>query len=387
MDTTEAIQIVQPATLDALALRMLDCQVFPTFLPGERLDGSGRLGDALVEAATRAIGYLMAAGDKDLDAVARSMHPNHPMFSGLDAAKRHEQSAIERMAMHWLAHLVTERTRDGDLSPLAPIEGGRVWHRFPKLRQFLTDEGLLRLDPKLKFYPYGVHIDEHVIHYHQWLGMSRSDSPDSDLHAMLCRHAATTNNSVAIAIDGRCFTPLATHRRIELRDFWRGRPFDRDDLDDPYKTGVTVHTAPDLKTAGRTAAACRMAGIQRTEFFWKHKEGIKTFEAEEVMTPERSERGRYLHAEYDLSTKSFGHLDGAAMVYSESDSKKRKGLDCVLPNTPRAKVKPKLFRIDGSIDVAQWTSALCLFFRANPLVHEYLAGSTGPSVETMATEP
>ncbi|MBL8745762.1 MAG: hypothetical protein JNK58_05315 [Phycisphaerae bacterium] len=138
--------------------------------------------------------------------------------------------------------------------------------------------------------------------------------------------------------------------------------------------------------------ACRPLGDervwhQRTEFFWKHREGIKTLEAEEVMMPERTERSRYLHAEYDLSAKCFRHLDGAAMVYSESDAKKRIGLDCVLPNTPRAKVRPKLFRIDGSIDVAQWSTALCLFFRANPLVHEYLAGATGPSVDTIANAP
>jgi hypothetical protein len=115
--------------------------------------------------------------------------------------------------------------------------------------------------------------------------------------------------------------------------------------------------------------------------------GIKTFEAEEVMTPERTERGRYLHAEYDLEAKCFRHLDGAVMVYSESDAQKRMRLDCVLPNTPRAKVKPKLFRIDGSITIEQWSSALCLFFRANPLVHEYLAGATGPSVDTIPTAP
>ncbi len=387
MDTVEAIQIVQPATLDSLALRMLDCQVFPTFLPGEQLDGSSVLGDAFVQAGTRAIGYLMAASDEEIDAVAMSMHPNHLMFFDLDAAKRREADAVERMATHWLSHLVTERTRQGHLSPLAPIENGRVWNRFPKLREFLTEEGLLRLDPSLKFYPYGVHFDDHVIHYHPWLGMSRSDSPDSDLHAMLCHHATTTDNTVGIAIDGRCFTPISTYRRLELRDFWRGRPFDRDDLDDPYKTGVTVHTAPDLKTTGRTAAACMIAGIQRTEFFWKHKEGIKTFEAEEVMTPERTERGRYLHAEYDLEAKCFRHLDGAVMVYSESDAQKRMTLDCVLPNTPRARVKPKMFRIDGSITIEQWSSALCMFFRGNPLVHEYLAGATGPSVDTIPTAP
>jgi len=385
MDFAEAVHIIQQTSLDSLAWKMLDCQVLPVFLPGEPLNGSSVLGAALSEAGNRAISYLLAAGEKEIDAIAASMHPSHLKFFVVDSVKRREADAVERMAMHWLSHVIAERMRQGDLSPLAPLKNSRVWNRFPKLRQFITEEGLVRLNPALDIYSHGIHFDGHVIHFHPLLGMTRTGSPDSDLHEMLCHHAATTDNDVSVAIDGRCVTPISSYRRICRLDFWHGRPFERDDLDNPYKTGVTVHTSPDMNTAPKTASACMMSGIQRTEFFWKHKEGIKTFEAEEVTTPELAGRGRYLHAEYDLAAKCFRHLDGAVMVYSESDAQKRMRLDCVLPNSPRAQIKPKLFRIDGAITIEQWSLALCLFFRANPLVHEYLSGAVGPSVDSNAT--
>ncbi len=376
------MQMFGPAALEALAFQMLDYQVCPMALPGECLGGSSVLGDSLVQAGERAIAYLKSAGSAELDAVANSMDARLLDFFDLDACKQHEGEEIKRMALYWIGHLVTKRMQKSGLSPLTPIKGGRVWNRFPALQPFFTDEGLLRLHSSLTFDRFGVQFDGHVIHFHPWLGISRSDSPHSDLHAMLCDHAKTTVDTVSIAIDGRCFTPIASHRRVHVKDHWYGRPFSRQDLDDEYATGVTVHTAPDLGASRQTAAQCTIRGIQRTEFFWKHKERIKTFEAEEVMTSDRSDRGRYLHSEYDLDARSFRHLDGAAMVYSASDGKRRSQLTCVRPNVPKANAKPKLFRIDGDISVTRWSLALCLFFRGNPLVHEYLDGKTGPSVTT-----
>lgn len=387
MDTETAIEIVHAETLDEVVRAMLDFQVRPIDVMREKLDGSSVLGDPLVQAVKRFDDYLMGASNNEIDAIADSFHPNQSLFFEVDAVKARQTRQVEEMALNWISHLANERMQKGELSPMAPIENGRVWNRFPKLRRFFSDEHLLRLDSELEFHPWGVHFEDHVIHYSPFLGVSRSSSPDSDLQAFLCHHASSTNNSVGIAIDGRCITPLNKYRRMEYRDYWRGRPFERSDLDDPYKVGVTVHTAPDPKTARQIAVACRIAGIDRTEFFWKCKEGVKTFEAEEVIGSDRKDAGRYLHAEYQLNAKCFRHLDGAIMLYSESDRIRRGEPNCVLPNTPRANPKPKLFRIDGAITVEQWSSALCLFFRSNPLVHEYLAGSTGPSVDFVSTTP
>jgi len=41
------------------------------------------------------------------DEVRALIDLNHLMFFDLNAAKRHEAVAVERMAMHWLSHLVT----------------------------------------------------------------------------------------------------------------------------------------------------------------------------------------------------------------------------------------------------------------------------------------
>lgn len=391
MNATDAIQIVQPATLDQVVMSMLDSQIGTTQLLAEELDGTGSLGQPFVDAMNRLLAHLVNGDAASRDAVARTLPPVYSSFLDILSVRRQDHAATVRMARCWLAHLVTDRMASGNLSPLASVVGSRLLQRFPKLQDHLNDDGLIRLTPELKFDRHGVVFDGHLIRYHPFIGVSRASSPEYDLLAMLCDHAARTSNDVSIAIDGSRIIPAEKAQMYLLEDHWRGRPFMRGDLDDPHALGVTIHTAPDISTAKDIAAACMLAGIQRTEFIWKHKESVKTFEAEEVMVAERDRRGRYLHAEYKLANKPehnhFRHLDGAVMVYSPADEQTRRQASCVLPKTPRAACKPKLFRIDGNMTVEHWTTALCLFFRGNPLVLEYLAGETGPSVDTITTAP
>ena len=157
-----------------------------------------------------------------------------------------------------------------------------------------------------------------------------------------------------------------------LRDHWYGAPFRRSKLDDANAIGVTIHSAPALELSNAVSAQCMITGIERTEVVWKHKEGIKSVEMEEVLC--RDERvPRYLHSERDIRVQAFRHIDGAVMLYEQDARDARR--QTRWPRRVRASMKPKQFRVDGRISTDDWALLCSLYFRGNPLVGEYFAGS------------
>ena len=159
-------------------------------------------------------------------------------------------------------------------------------------------------------------------------------------------------------------------RQVMELDTWYGPNFDRADLDDINMVGVTV-IARD-----RPSVRDMTARIDRTEFIWKsdRASGIKTFEAEELRSSDAEIESyivnRYVHAERDTNVHVFRHFDGAAKVYLPADYGKR--LESNLPRIPRAHMKPKLFRIDGDIDVDEWLLMTSMFFKDNENGHPVL---------------
>ncbi len=373
-------EIISQAQLKSLTLQMLETGTSQAALLSEPVNGSGNLGETFRECLASLHAYLCTCGTEAVTEIAVSMPNIYSDFFDANASVAGENQALERMAVCWLAHLVLENMRTGELSSWAPVIGSRVIQAFPELESLITDEGLIRLENGLSFDRDGIRLDGNLIRFHSALGFSRSDDPDADLLALLCQLAKRTDMKVAVAIESRCYITKQNRGFRIYEDFWRGRPYGRDDLDDPYATGATVYAAPDAATAPGIWTGCTLGGIKRTEFFWKYKEVIKTFEAEEVLDAGFG-NGRYVHAEYDLAQKKFRHLDGALMIYSEDDAIKRREINCVLPSTPRAANKPKLFRIDGKVGIDHWSAALSLFFRNNPLVIEYLSGSTSLSID------
>lgn len=340
---------------------MLDLDRGPVLLPGEPLDGSGDLEPYLGRAMRRAMEIVGSMTPAELERT-------HKEVIGAFGLGITPGVARDRFAVHLLAALACDPSFDEDdaLRSDLPPES-RLVRRFPEIEGLLTDERLLRIEPETRADGGGVAYLGHVLHYHPLLPLSRSDDPKHDLVPALLDLARRPGVRVAVALDHRRFTPADKHRRWIMFDHWYGRPFRRRDLDDPHAVGLTVHAAPALSKESDTSVGCFLAGIIRTEFLWTHKQGVKTVQVEEVVSGGRS-RPRFVHSLRDVAAQRFTHLDGAVMEYADPAAREASKL----PSTPRARRKPKLFRIDGPLSADDWALVTSLFFRANPLIHEYL---------------
>lgn len=118
---------------------------------------------------------------------------------------------------------------------------------------------------------------------------------------------------------------------------------------------------------------------------WSTKGNIKTFQLSEFkdesvtisLEGQISHPVRYVHAEYNLSTNCFQHFDGAIHFYNRNHylKKRNSDLDYELKYGTNFKAKSKkLFRLDGSISVEQWSNLTTHFLHGNPLIMEYFTG-------------
>lgn len=380
MDSDTTIHVLGRQQLIALAQDMLDLRIPPTFLAGSIEKPNTPLWPAHGTLHARAVRSLMERATTP-DAIIDSLHPNIRHLVAARAARTYEPDAIADLASWWLADIV-ERLFDEPLfDPAGAFDHSRVWREMPQLRSRVTDEGLVRLAPDLNFDVDGMRMDGRLLYFHPWLCGVRSWRNNEDLVRAILDLSGRTSVAAAIALDGRCLVDPTTYRRLEYRDYWYGRPFRRVDLDNPHKVGVSIYTAPPEGAIGIKSLQCHIAGVDRLEILWSCKEGVKTLQVEEVVSADSRKHGRYLHAEYELGTRCFRHIDGAVMIYTAEDAVTRREHDCRLPASPRAARKPKLFRIDGPVAIDEWASLLTHFFRGNPLIVEYLEGSTAATAQ------
>jgi len=157
-------------------------------------------------------------------------------------------------------------------------------------------------------------------------------------------------------------------RHLVEFDTWYGPGFDRSKLDDPNEVGLTV-----LKRTPTLVAKIFFDNVERTEFFWSYRDGIKTFEVEGVSDEsglfDTYYLNKYVHSERDVRTSILRHCDGAVKVYLKDDYNQR--LNTPIPREPRSFKRIKLFRIDGEIDVDKWLELLSQFFTGNEMIIEY----------------
>ncbi|HEY6803244.1 MAG TPA: hypothetical protein VI306_06670 [Pyrinomonadaceae bacterium] len=164
--------------------------------------------------------------------------------------------------------------------------------------------------------------------------------------------------------------PREYYRQIGEHDAWFGPPFDPSKLDDPNAVGLTV------MIRSRPSEFDLLGDkIDRTEFYWSFRDGIKTFEIEELSSSDVCHDdayylNRYVHAQRDTKRQVVQHFDGAVKVYLKHKYPRR--LANQMPNDPRSYRRLKVFRIDGIIDVNEWTELICLFYKLNEMVVEYL---------------
>lgn len=102
---------------------------------------------------------------------------------------------------------------------------------------------------------------------------------------------------------------------------------------------------------------------------WSTKGNIKTFQLSEFkdesviikLEGKIKHPVRYIHAEYNLENNSFQHFDGAIHFYDRNHylKKRDRDLDYESKYGANSKAKSKkLFRLDGSISVDQWSNLM-----------------------------
>ena len=92
---------------------------------------------------------------------------------------------------------------------------------------------------------------------------------------------------------------------------------------------------------------------------------------------------RYIHAEYDLISKSFRHFDGALQLLTEKEYYQLFTENVYeTKNQKLIKAKSlKLFKINGQINIDLWQDFCCHFLSGNPLIHEYFTGKLPDNIE------
>jgi hypothetical protein len=271
---------------------------------------------------------------------------------------------LDEIAEKYIVVLVRDRyapLKDVFTTDLASSEVLKI---YPELRERFDDDGLLTLDASFRLSDNGIEYRDHVLHYHQLLRRGYFSQPNFDFLRQFISYYSETNsiNMFRIAIDHRRIMPREFFRELVEFDTWYGPRFDKGKLDDPYEVGFTL-------------VKCRISGpmrrlffpdLDRTEFYWSYRDGVKTFQVEEISGQERLQEtyylNRYIHSERDIEQKILRHFDGAVKVYLQADYPER--LVSNMPREPRSHWKPKLFRIDarvndkgeliGNIDIEKW---------------------------------
>jgi hypothetical protein len=241
----------------------------------------------------------------------------------------------------------------------------------PELEARFDEDGLLTLSSDFRLLDGGIKYGEHLLHYHQFLRRGFASNPNFDFLGTLAHYRQKTGelNSFRIAIDHRRIMKYADYRMVMELDTWYGPRFDTEKLDDPQQIGLTV--------IGRTQPSPFDISypLLRTEFLWKanEREAVKTLEVEEIASPnspyDHWHINRYIHAERDMTKRTFCHFDGAAKVYAQNAYLPR--VEKTMPNNSRPSSYVKLFRIDGAIELDAWLSLVSMFFKGNEMVVEY----------------
>lgn len=165
-------------------------------------------------------------------------------------------------------------------------------------------------------------------------------------------------------------------------DRWFGADFNRniEEIDD----GILKFRPP--ISLDESMIEFIFSSVYALDIMWySTKDNIKVFQAEEfkVESYQIEKDGmiyhpvRYLHAEYDMSSNSFRHFDGALELYTSDEyfsrrdknfNNKTKGTEQIKPNSI------KLFKLNGKIGVDVWIEFISHFLSGNPLVMEYFSG-------------
>lgn len=357
--------------VDALITQCKHFNVFPIFLaryfPGTK---PHPISDLLAELIEECVQYLSIMSDDEIDILIDELPPALKMLIDRKATMGRDNILLERIALNYIVAMAQESYVSFREVVASDIGTSEVLKTYPELRERVDGDGLLYIDGTLKLFDGGIEYRDHILHYHQFLRRGYASNPNFDFLGRFIRYYLQTGktNQFRIAIDHARLMPKEFYRQIVELDRWFGPGFDRSKLDDPHAVGLTIQKRI------RPSIFDLTNRLDRTEFYWSYRNGIKTLEIEEI-----SSKGytfgpyylnRYAHSERDIEQGILRHFDGAVKVYLQDSYAKR--LESKMPTEFKSHKKVKLFRIDGDIDIEEWTGLLAHFYKANEMIIEYL---------------
>lgn len=274
-----------------------------------------------------------------------------------------------------MQHAIWESYHDFRPSELnAKPHDDRVFVEHPDLKSRLDGDGLLQLDG-MDAQPAAVFYKHSALHYHPLLRRHFTSGINADLIQTLISAAELRGNLLRIAIDSEHLMPASEFTPTLEHDHWYGPPLSERVLDDPHVLDTTMHADPESGLMHEYP--CLFVRWQLD------KEGRKVVQIEELSEHGGAFRGgyrllRYLHAIRDIDHGHFVHCDGAVRAY-DAQAYALRSQKSVVTGRESATRYRKLFRLDGVITTAEWSTIVARWFNHNRLASEYLESLGAPT--------
>jgi hypothetical protein len=250
---------------------------------------------------------------------------------------------LQRVALY---HIITEMQSkyflfDNDVKQ--DITKSKVLEVCPELGSKFDKDRLLMIDDNFKLYDGGIEYKNNVLHYSRFFRRGYCSNPNFDFLSRFMGYYQESKlvNQFRIAIDHQRIMPKEFYERIFEMDTWFGPHFNKERIDDPNEVGLTVvkrnkYSLFELENH-----------LDKTEFFWSYRNGVKTLQIEEVSglnyTFDDYYLNRYVHSERDINKKVLRHFDGAVKVYLSNTYIERFNSNMIKADKSYKEIK--LFRI------------------------------------------
>jgi hypothetical protein len=354
--------------LDKLAVLSQSHNIFEIFLPFGVNEKNHPVYGLFFELVEECFSLLEIAEDTEISGLAADL-PNWALYRLAHRTENSKSEYLKELSQYIVIFEIQKRRMPIKTSWDLTEEKSEVLKIYPELEKKLDHDGLLILDDTFNLFDGGIFYKDHMLHYHQLLRRGYYANPNFDFTRNFVEYyqSSKNHNDFRIAIDHRRIMPKEYVKHTMELDTWYGAPFDPEKLDDPNECGLTLVKRNKNSLFGMTNS------LDRTEFFWSYRDGIKTFQIEELSDIdsifEDFNLNKYVHSERDTKRKIFRHLDGAVKVYPFVNYPARFALN--MPTKVGCTIKPKLFRIDGEIDLKNWIEIITFFFKSNEMIVEY----------------
>lgn len=343
--------------------------IFPIFLPNYISGNDDHpISSPLSELVDEAYKYISLSSDSEIESLLKSLPSSITMMLDYKPELMNKEQG-KRIALYYIISEVQRNYFSFKQVINYNLKNSEVLKVYPELSVKLDKDGLLCIDDNFTLHEGGIEYKSHMLHYHQLLRREYTSNPNFDFLGRFAGYyrQSKENNSFRIAIDHYRIMPKELYKHFYEFDTWYGPPFDFNKIDDPSAVGIT------LVKRNKDSLFELTNSLDRTEFYWSFRNGIKSLQIEEISSNgykfENYVFNKYAHSERDTAGKIFRHLDGAVKVYLEDSYLVRN--KTFLPDEAKCYKKIKLWRIDGHIDLENWINTISFFYKSNEMIIEY----------------